>query len=309
MEDRLMKKITIMVGVQPLGWWGQAKAWTPTATAARVVCVATAMLFGWSADVAFGKPALGKTWPTSQQVSMNQIEHSAFDGLLKKYVDSDGYVKYRAWHRSSSDRRALRNYLAQLGRASTKISATQNARLAFWINAYNAVTLEGIMQVYPTDSIRNHTAKVFGYNIWKELPLRVGSGQYSLEQMEHQILRKMREPRIHFAIVCASAGCPRLRNEAYTGKRVQAQLAANTTDFFSRRQNFRVSGKTMSVSAIVDWFSDDFGRSQAARFGYLKQYLPKSAQSLATRPGTTVIYLDYDWSLNDQSRRRRAASR
>ena len=275
----------------------------------RFLCVAGAMLLSLSTDVAFGKPALGKSWSASGQVSMDQIDHSAFDALLHKYVDADGYVDYRSWYRSSADRRALRNYLGQLSRASTRKSATQNARLAFWINAYNAVTLEGIMQVYPTDSIRNHTARVFGYNIWKELPLRVGSGQYSLEQMEHQILRKMGEPRIHFAIVCASVSCPRLRNEAYTAARVRTQLAANATDFFSRRQNFRVSGNTMYVSSILDWFADDFGNSQSARFRYLKPYLPKSAQSLATRSGTRVSYLDYDWGLNDQSKKRRTASR
>ena len=156
-------------------------------------------------------------------------------------------------------------------------------------------------------SIRNHTARVLGYNIWKELPLIVGGRQYSLEHIEHQILRKMREPRIHFAIVCASIGCPRLRNEAYTAKRLQKQLVDNTTDFFSRPQNFRVRGGTLYVNPILNWFAADFGSSQVQRFTYLQRYLPESGRAMAIRSSTQISYLKYDWNLNDQSTRQRQA--
>jgi len=235
---------------------------------------------------------------------MNDIDHSSYDQLLKKYVDKDGYVNYSKWQRSREDRAKLQKYLVLLGKASVNKSATKEAKLAFWINAYNAVTLEGIMQVYPTSSIRKHTARLFGYNIWKELPLIVAGRKYSLESIEHDILRKMDEPRIHFAIVCASVGCPRLLSEAYTAGDLEKQLAKNSTDFFSRQQNFQVSGNRLYVSSILKWFSGDFGRSQSARFEYLKPYLPENARQLATRSGTRVSYLDYDWSLNDQSRKR-----
>ncbi len=162
------------------------------------------------------KTPLGRSWNSSKQVSMENIDHSSYNSLLQKYVDNNGYVNYKAWKSSSKDRRTLNNYLAHLSQANRSIRASKNARLAFWINAYNAVTLEGIMQVYPTTSIRNHTAKLVGYNIWEDLYLIVGKNKFSLEQIEHKILRKMKEPRIHFAIVCASVGCPRLMNKAYT---------------------------------------------------------------------------------------------
>jgi hypothetical protein len=164
-----------------------------------------------------------------------------------------------------------------------------------------------MLQVYPTSSIRNHTAKVFGYNIWKELPLRVGDATYSLEDIDHKILRKMGEPRIHFAIVCASVGCPRLLNEPYTTKRVQEQLAANTRDFFSRRQNFRVDSSSQSVylSSILDWFSEDFGSSQAKLLAVLSPYLPKAAQKTASSAGVRIVYLKYAWNINDQARKRK----
>lgn len=280
------------------------------AVTAGGAAVAVAVLFVAPAD-AQAKPPLGHAWPANQRVSMDQIDHSIFDSLLKKHVDGDGYVNYAAWKRSSEDRAALTGYLARLSRADQQKRSSREAQLAFWINAYNAATIEGILQEYPTTSIRNHTAKLVGYNIWKDLPLIVGSGQYSLEQIEHQVLRKMNEPRIHFAIVCASVGCPRLRNEAFTAKNVDAQLADNTRDFFSRSGNFRLDAAsgTLHLSSILDWFGKDFGRSQAEQLAYLKPYLPAAAQNLAGDPRARIRYLDYDWSLNDQSRKPRTAGR
>ena len=280
--------------------WGSA--------AVRVQFVLAVIVCGLSVPpgVVFAKAPQGKQWPASQQVSIDQIDHSRFDRLLQKYVDADGYVNYKAWKASATDRRELVTYLGELGRASTTKTATRQAKLAFWINAYNALTIEGILQEYPTSSIRNHTAKLWGYNIWKNLPLLVGNGQYSLEQIEHEILRKMGEPRIHFTIVCASVGCPRLLNRAYTTTNLESQLTLNTRDFFSRSQNLRAdtARKTLDMSSILSWFATDFGKTRADQLRYLREYLPSNAQSVATHPGVSVSFLDYDWSLNDQARKR-----
>jgi len=271
-------------------------------SATLAVALAAGIYLTMRADGAFAKTPLGKSWSQSKWISMNDIDHTGFDALLKKYVDSDGNVNYSGWKNSPADRRSLQDYLTQLGRAGTRIKASREAKLAFWINAYNAVTLEGILQVYPTKSIRNHTSKFGGYNIWKELPLRVGNANYSLEAIEHDILRKMNEPRIHFTIVCASIGCPRLRNEAYTSDLLDEQLADNTRDFFSRSKNFRVDRQSgvIFMSTILKWFGGDFGSSQIEQLAYLKPYLPESAQRLAGSRRTRVKYLKYDWSLNDR---------
>ncbi|MFM8475884.1 MAG: DUF547 domain-containing protein [Planctomycetaceae bacterium] len=218
-------------------------------------------------------------------------------------------VNYAAWHKSPQDRGQLQQYLSRLSQASPGIKASRAGQLAFWINAYNATTLEGILQVYPTTSIRNHTARVAGYNIWKDLPLLVGGNLHSLDAMEHQVLRKMGEPGIHFAIVCASIGCPRLLNEAYVPDRLEEQLAMNTRDFFSRPQNFQLDKSgTMHVSSILDWFGGDFGDSQQAQFTELQQYLPENAQRIAVSPNARVVFQDYNWSLNAQSATRRSGS-
>jgi hypothetical protein len=127
----------------------------------KLTCLATlvATLCLTSApQIANAKPPLGRRWSASQRVSITRIDHTAFDQLLKKYVDSDGYLNYAAWQRSSRDRSALQRYLGDLSRADTRAKTSKNARLAFWINAYNALTIEGMLQVYPTSSIRNHTA-------------------------------------------------------------------------------------------------------------------------------------------------------
>ncbi len=254
-------------------------------------------------DLSEAKNPLGKKWAHSQQVSMDVINHEDFDALLKKYVDPNGYVKYKILKANRNDGQSLRNYLAHLSKANPRLKSYKNAKLAFWINAYNAVTLEGILQVYPTTSIRNHTAKVFGYNIWKQLPLIVGSKQYNLEQIEHEILRKMNEPRIHFAIVCASVGCPRLLNEAYTAENVDQQLTKNAKDFFSRKSNFRIDSRTKTVytSSILDWFGTDFGQNDSAVLKAIYPYLTSDAKSALRNPGYRLNYLNYNWKLNDQA--------
>jgi len=262
------------------------------------------------ASVAFAgsKVTLGRAVPANQQVSFDQIDHTVWDTLLKKYVDPRGQVNYQGWKNSSVDRKTLDTYLNSLSRASNRAQASREAKLAFWINAYNAVTVEGILREYPTTSIRNHTAKVFGYNIWKDLLLTVGRKTYSLEAMEHQILRKMGEPRVHFAIVCASYSCPRLLNEAYVASKLEEQLTINTRAFFANKGNFRydTAQRRFYLSSILSWFSEDFGRNQAAQLKTIAPYLPSQAATQAANANSvSVSYLDYDWSLNDQKTTRR----
>lgn len=257
------------------------------------------LVFGSNATEA--KEPLGQMWSTSQLKSMDDIDHSEYSRLLQKYVDQDGYVNYTKWKSTSKDRRALQHYLMDLSQASTTNTSSRSAQLAFWINAYNAVTLEGILQVYPTRSIRDHTSKFGGYNIWKDLSLTVGNKEFNLDSIEHKVLRKMGEPRIHFVIVCASIGCPRLLNEAYTAEKLEKQLTANTRDFFTRSKNLKIdsSNRTIYFSSILDWFGSDFGRTMPQRLEFLAPYLPQFAAKLAKSSDVRVKYLNYNWNLND----------
>ncbi|MDA0834450.1 MAG: DUF547 domain-containing protein [Planctomycetota bacterium] len=241
----------------------------------------------------------------SKQVPVEEIHHEAWDRLLRKHVDKAGYVDYTQWKASAADQKLLDDYLNHLSAAKISRNSSRESQLAFWINAYNALTVKGILREYPTSSIRNHTAKVVGYNIWKDLQLLVAGKPYSLETIEHEILRKMNEPRIHFAIVCASIGCPRLLNEAYVAERLDEQLTMNTKNFFADRSKFSADTKSgvIHVSPILDWFADDFGKNSAEQLQTIAPYVPDSAQRLTASGKARVKYLDYDWSLNDQSRR------
>lgn len=272
--------------------------------AAVARCFTLTSVFAVSVSYAGEKVSVGHDVPANQRISIDRIDHSSLDALLKKYVDGSGNVDYTGWQRSAADMRALDAYLAHLSSAEPRQRASRNATLAFWINAYNAVTIKGILREYPTTSIRNHTARVFGYNIWKDLLLVVGGASFSLEQIEHQILRKLNEPRIHFAIVCASKSCPKLRAEAYTADRLEEQLVANTRDFFANPSNFRHDARTRRfyLSSILSWFGEDFGSDQAAQLRAIAPYLPTSGgQQAAEANAVRVSYFDYDWGLNDQA--------
>jgi hypothetical protein len=236
---------------------------------------------------------------------MDTMDHSRWDALLKKYVDASGNVNYAAWKNTAADVQALDAYLASLSRGLPGQASSRPAQLAYWINAYNAVTVKGILREYPTTSIRNHTAKLWGYNIWDDLLLVTPGGQVSLNQMEHEILRKMGDARIHFAIVCASKGCPRLLNQAYTASSLDAQLAANAKQFFSDSRRFHYDARAgrLNISPILKWFAEDFGRNQAEQLRFIAPFLPDAAaRQLTTSGKARVAYLDYDWELNEQPR-------
>ncbi len=269
-----------------------------------IFAVAIASLLSAENCLAGPKVNVGRNVPAQQQVSMDQINPGNWDALLKKYVDENGNVNYAVWKQSAEDLQTLDAFLAHLSSANPNAEASVPAKLAFWINAYNAVTVRGILREYPTTSIKNHTAKLFGYNIWDDLLLTVGGQPFSLNQMEHEVLRKMGEPRIHFAIVCASRSCPRLLNEAYTAASLETQLTTNTKVFFANPGNFQYdpARRQFQLSAILDWFGGDFGSSQATQLRTIAPYLPsREAYDAAIANSVSVSYLDYDWGLNDQA--------
>lgn len=277
-----------------------------------VVCWQIFFAANSDSSLAGTKVHLGKAVPSNQQVSMDQVSHDHWNTLLGRYVNAQGFVDYKGWKASTGDMQLLDQYLAHLSRASTSAKATRAGQLAFWINAYNAVTVRGILREYPTSSIRNHTAKLIGYNIWDDLLLNVGGQSYSLNQIEHELLRKMGEPRIHFAIVCASRGCPRLLNAAYTPDALDSQLTTNASAFFADPQNlsYDKAQRSLKVSSILDWFGEDFGATQAEQIKRIAPYLPDDASKDLAASGTARVgYLDYDWSLNDQATQRTARAR
>lgn len=243
-----------------------------------------------------------KEYIKSAPATETDRRHAAWDELLKRHVDQDGNVEYCSW-KSGPDREQLLTYLRTAGGILDDHSS-RDEQIAFWINLYNALTVEGILREYPTPSILDHV-RPLGYNIWDDLQLEIAGKWYSLSDIEHRVLRLMKEPRIHFAIVCASRGCPRLRPEAYVGNRLDEQLTDNAKRFFARSERFQVSTaeRTYFVSPILKWFAIDFGATDADRFDTIAPYLPISTDQKKQMRNWPVQYLSYDWSLNESPSR------
>ena len=268
----------------------------------KFVKLALAMLVSCifsSGDATAQNVVVGKPVPQAQQVSIDQINHTTFNQLLQTFVNDKGQVNYEKWKSSPNATQALDSYLQSLSSANTQLQSNRANQLAYWINAYNALTIKGILREYPTSSIRNHTSETGGYNIWKTLYLPVGNQHINLDSIEHKVLRKMNEPRIHFAIVCASHSCPRLHMRAYDPQHLEAQLAHNTKNFFANPENFRWDGRTFHMNEIIQWFGSDFGATQADRLRYLSTYLPANAQAAALQNAGSIAYLPYSWNLNE----------
>ena len=203
--------------------------------------------------------------------------------VLAKYVDTDGMVNYAAL---SKNRKPLDDYIRSLETVSST-DWTQEDGIAFWINAYNARTLQVIVDHYPTKSIR----KIPG--AWKKLTFPIQGKERTLDEIEHKILRKQyKEPRIHMALVCAARSCPKLRNEPYEGKLLDEQLADQSRDFLSHPDRFQIKGKTVRISPIFKWFKGDFESVP----DFIQQYSGKNIS------GLKIKYQPYDWSLNEQSK-------
>lgn len=191
----------------------------------------------------------------------------------------------------------LDTYLEVLGKANIKNFSLEGL-LAFWINAYNSFTVKLILNHYPLKSIRDIK------DPWKQKIWLAAGERFSLNDIEHNILRKdLNEPRIHFAIVCASRGCPKLNNKSYKADSIHQELDKITRSFFSASQNFLIkkSGNvtTLYLSRIFKWFGNDFGSNEQQRIDFILPYLSESdAVKINNAQKIKVKYLNYDWSLN-----------
>jgi hypothetical protein len=209
--------------------------------------------------------------------------HHRWNNQLQKYVSEAGTVDYKSWQ---NDQENLEAYLETLAQFPPSENSSKNHKLAYWINAYNALTVQLILKNYPLKSIKEIKSP------WDNPIFSTGGNQYSLGDIEHKILRKMDEPRIHFAINCASASCPKLLNSAFQEKQLEQQLVEVTQSFLKDPTKNIIQPDQLELSKIFLWFGKDFG-SKADRLSFIAKY---SGVSL-DRP--KIDYLTYDWSLNE----------
>jgi len=230
--------------------------------------------------------------------------HRSWDALLKKHVVliDEGRASRLRYAAMAQERAGLKAYLQSLSKVDEAQFGrwTKEEQMAFLINAYNAYAVEKILTRYPSINSIWDFGKIFG-NPFKDEFFTLLGRKLSLDGIEHGILRKnYQEPRVHYAVNCASIGCPMLREEAYIGERLDRQLEEQARRFLSDRSRNRVRGGRLEVSKIFDWFKEDFeprGR-YFARYAKLLSDDP-SEQKLVAAAAVPLSFLDYDWSLND----------
>ena len=226
-------------------------------------------------------------------LGQSEVDHSKWTELLRDHVDSTGWVSYAGFKRDSV---RLSDYLSELSTNPPESNWSRNEKLAYWINAYNAFTIKLIVDHHPVQSIKDIKKGIpFINSVWDVSFFEIGGKKMNLNGIEHSILRKeFDEPRIHFAIVCASKSCPKLRDEAFVADRLEQQLQEQAVDFVNDTNKNDIEVEEIRISSIFKWFSKDFTQN-----GTIQDFIrPMSDRDFVT--SAKVKYLDYDWSLNGE---------
>jgi hypothetical protein len=233
------------------------------------------------------------------------VDHTVWDNQLKAYVKPDAtglnLVDYKRW--KAEGHTALKGYVAQL-QASDPAKLSRDDAFAFWSNLYNARTVDIVLDKYPVKSIKDISLggglkALVGGGPWQANTMKVSGLDLSLDDVEHKILRAyFKDPRVHYALNCASDGCPNLAMEAYTGAKLEAQLEAGAKAFINHPRGIAADGGKVKASQIYNWFIADFGGSADKVLDHVRKYA-EPALKAKLNGITTIASHDYLWSLND----------
>ena len=221
------------------------------------------------------------------------VTHELWDDLLKKHVGADGFVSYKGFIRDSNE---LDRYLKVLESAHPNDKDwSRNEQMAYWINAYNAYTVQLIVRNYPLASIKDiKKGLAFVNSVWDIKFIHIQGFTYDLNNIEHNILRPVfKDARIHAAINCASYSCPKLLNEAFTANNLDAQLDMAMRGFVNDPLRNRIAVEKAEISEIFKWFKGDFERG-----GSLRDFLNKYSK-VKIMEKTDIGHIDYNWDLNE----------
>lgn len=225
------------------------------------------------------------------------IDHSQWDQLLREYViaaeDGVNLVNYKQWQAEAADGLAI--YLKAM-QAITIEEYSRDEQYAFWVNLYNAATVDAILKNLPLDSIRD--IGLLGSGPWKDDAVTVSGRTLSLDNIEHGILRPdWKDVRIHYAVNCASIGCPNLATEAYTADKLEPMLEAAATAYINHPRGFGGSPDNIIASNIYEWYQEDWGSVEDV-LDHARQYAKGSTAALLA-DATGIDGYDYDWNLNN----------
>lgn len=252
-----------------------------------------------------------------------KLDHGVLDKVLKTYVDAEGMVDYAGLKANREDLDAYIASFAELPNAEYE-TWSEPQQLAFWFNAYNAITLQRIINHYPIEKggfisglryPNNSIRQIDG--VWDEITTTVMGKEMTLDNIEHDTVREnFTEPRLHAALVCAAMGCPPLRNEAYRADTLDEQLEDNSRDFLAHPDKFKIDRdrNRVHLSSILKWYGKDFvdvyntggeisghGETNNAVLAYAAKHVPEADRNYLLNSEYRVEFLDYDWSLNEQT--------
>jgi len=243
----------------------------------------------------FGPPRVTLTEAYVEAPGGPTFDHAAFSALLRQHVAEGGWVDYEGLRK---DAHILDGYITSVAAAPFE-ELGRNEKLALLINAYNASSLRLILDNWPVASIKDIPAE----RRFDDVRWRIGSHTWSLNQIEHdQIRPKFREPRIHFALVCAAVGCPPLRREAYTADRIEQQLEQQAAYVHQHRRWFRFDADAgvVHLTRLYDWYGGDFEQVAGSVLDYAARYAPDLKAALPKGKHPAVQWLEYDWRLNSR---------
>lgn len=245
------------------------------------------------------RAVLWDRWADFDDSSTLTVDHTVWDRFLAAnvFAGDDGINRVGYGKVSALDRAALERYLVRL--SGTPVGQlNRSEQLAFWINLYNALTVQVVLTHYPVDSIRAIRSGIFNPGPWGRNLISVDGTDITLDDIEHRILRPIwRDPRLHYALNCASLGCPDLQRQAFTGPNADALMTKAAADFINHPRGVEIDGETAIVSSIYDWFAVDFGGSAESLVAHLTQYADTDLATALHR--VTEFRYGYDWDLND----------
>ncbi len=221
--------------------------------------------------------------------SSTKADHSIWNELLMKNVSSSGKVNYKSF---KVDLNKLADYLIELKKHAPAGDWSKSEKMAYYINLYNAYTIQLVLAKYPVKSVKD--VRFSGKDIWQVKLVKSGDKIYSLSYVENGILRKMGDPRIHFAINCASYSCPKLLNKAFTASNLEANLKKLTVAYINDQKHNIIAPKKVKLSQIFEWYATDFTSSKSTLIDYLNKY-----STIPINTNAKIEYIPYNWSLNE----------
>ena len=253
---------------------------------------------------------LWDVWTPHNPASLLKVDHTAWDRILERYLSADaesGVNLFDYVRVEPGDRATLERYLESLEEVVLD-DLNQDEQMAYWINFYNALTVKVIIDNWPVESIRNINlggGGLFARGPWDAALAEVRGRQISLNDIEHRILRPIwQDPRIHYAVNCASLGCPNLQDAAFTGENIDELLDTAAASYINNPRGAEANGKTLLLSSIYDWFRDDFGGSEETVLRHISAFADTELKN-EIEPflqGNGRIRYRYDWSVNAPGR-------